>query len=106
MIADEFKQLALKLPDAQVGSHMKHPDFRVSGKVFATLGYPDVNWAVVMLTPDEQAKVVGREPDIFKPASGKWGRDGCTQARLEKLDEPMAREVLQKAWERAALRRL
>jgi YjbR protein len=51
--ADDFRKLALSLPEAVESAHMHHPDFRVRGKIFATIGYPDRNWAVAKLTPEE-----------------------------------------------------
>ena len=61
---------------------MKHPDFRVRGKIFATLHYPDKNWGMVRLTPGEQAMFVESEPEAFRPCAGAWGRAGCTSVRL------------------------
>src|ERR1700726_3036476 len=86
MTADEFRSLALSLPEASEDAHMGHPDFRVRGKIFATLG-PDESWGMVKLTADQQASFVGREPHVFRPASGAWGRRGCTIARLADADE-------------------
>ena len=54
MTADEFRRLALNLPEVVEGSHMGHADFRVGGKVFATLGYPDERYGAIMLTPQDQ----------------------------------------------------
>jgi hypothetical protein len=105
MNADEFRTAALALPGAEEGAHMKHADFRVGGKVFATLGYPDANWAVLQLTPEQQAIVVGAEPEIFRPVKGGWGLKGSTQARLERLDATTAESALRMAWEKATARR-
>ena len=77
MTADKFRSLALSLPEVSESAHMGHPDFRVSGKIFATLG-PDEDWGMVKLKPDEQASFIRAEPDIFRPASGAWGRRGST----------------------------
>ena len=57
MTADEFRRLALELPDAAEAAHMDHPDFRIRGKIFATLG-PDEQWGMVNLTADEQASFI------------------------------------------------
>ena len=75
MTADEFRSLALELPEATEEEHMNHPDFRVGGKIFATLG-PDEVWGMVKLTPQQQVSYLGTEPDVFGPASGAWGRGG------------------------------
>ncbi len=58
MTADQFRKLALRLPEALEGEHMGHPDFRVGGKIFATLG-PRGDWGMVKLTPEQQAVFVG-----------------------------------------------
>src|SRR5919106_5273039 len=74
MTEKEFRAMALSLPGAVEASHMDHPDFRVGGKVFATVRYPRPGWGMVALTPDEQSLVVQAEPDVFSPAAGAWGR--------------------------------
>jgi hypothetical protein len=68
MTADEFRNMALDFPEAVEAAHMDHPDFRVRGKIFATLG-PDEKWGMVKLTPDQQASFLRTEPAIFRPAS-------------------------------------
>ena len=73
MTADDFRRIALELPEASQNAHMGHPDFRVGGKIFATLGYPDEHFAVVLLTPDEQAAFVRAAPRLFTPVKGGWG---------------------------------
>jgi len=105
MTADEFRKLALSLPEASESAHMQHPDFRVRGKVFATLE-PDQEWGMVKLTPDEQASFLHAEPDVFKPASGAWGRGGCTIVRLGDADGATVREALIAAWRNTAPKKL
>lgn len=73
MIADEFRAIALSLPEASEGAHMDHPNFRVGGKIFATLG-PEEEWGMVKLLPDQQAAYMRAEPGVFEPAKGAWGR--------------------------------
>ena len=66
MTADDFRQIALGLPEASESAHMDHPDFRVRGKIFATLGYPDRDWGMVKLTPAQQATLVARNrPPLY-----------------------------------------
>jgi hypothetical protein len=84
---------------------MGHPDFRVGGKIFATLG-PDEEWGMVKLTPDQQALFVRPEPDAFQPASGAWGRRGCTMVRLDAAAESSVRQALTAAWRNTAPKRL
>lgn len=102
MTADEFRTIALSLPNAVESAHNAHPDFRVGKRIFATLDYPDANWAMVKLTPEQQEILVGAEPEIFTPANGAWGRHGSTNVRLDRLDEPTAVSALHIAWENLA----
>jgi hypothetical protein len=106
MTTDDFRELALSFPEAIEASHMSHPDFRVGGKVFATLGYPDNNHGVVILTPDEQAKFVSLRPAAFRVVKGFWGRRGATQVLLERATRPNLRAALSAAWRRVAPKRL
>jgi len=94
---EEFRKLALSLPNCEERQHMDHPDFRVGGRVFATLGYPDEKWAMVKLTPEQQAEFICREPAIFAPVKGHWGHDGATHVRLRGA----LRESVKKALELA-----
>lgn len=105
MTADKFRKLALSLPEASEQSHMAHPDFRVSGKIFATLG-SDEDWGMVKLTPTQQEPLVRGEPKVFQPASGAWGRGGATIIQLEEADESTVRQALLAAWRNTAPKRL
>jgi hypothetical protein len=105
MTAAEFRNLALSLPEASERAHMGHPDFRVGGKIFATLG-PDEDWGMVKLTAQEQASFIATEAGVFHPASGAWGRRGCTIVRLEDADESTVRQALIAAWRNTAPKRL
>jgi hypothetical protein len=78
MTANQFRKLALSLPEVVEAAHLHHPDFRVRNKIFATLGYPDERCGMVRLTPDQQAEVLEAEPETFRPAAGAWGRRGST----------------------------
>ncbi len=60
-------------------------DFRVNGKIFATLGLEKEGYGVLLLTPEQQAGMVEDEPDIFSPVPGGWGRKGSTRVRLAKV---------------------
>ena len=77
---------------------MGHADFRVRNKVFATLGYPDADFAMLKLLPAQQEIVVGAEPEVFSPAAGAWGRKGATLARLKVLKAASARSAIGMAW--------
>ena len=102
MTADEFRAIALSFPSAVESSHMNHPDFRVGGKVFATLGYPSRDWGVVMLNPDEQALLCQAEPEVFVQVKGAWGRAGSTQVYLRAARKRSVRTALRAAWKRRA----
>jgi hypothetical protein len=105
MTADEFRSLALSLPEATEESHMNHPDFRVRGKIFATLG-PDEAWGMVKLTPVQQGIFIRTEPKVFEPVKGAWGKRGCTYVRLEVASEPSVRQALIAAWRNTAPKKL
>ena len=104
MTPDEFRKLALALPDVQECAHMNHPDFRVGGRIFATLGYPDEAWAMVKLFPDQQAAFIAAAPKAFSPVKGAWGKQGCTSILLEKAKKRKVQEALHAAWRKAAVR--
>jgi len=90
--------MALALPDAVAGEHQGHPDFRVAGRVFASL-HPDGGQAMVRLSPGAQQQVLRAHPGAFFAANGAWGRAGCTMARLTDLDEAVLRDALTEAWQ-------
>ena len=102
MTAAEFRRLALSLPETEERAHMNHPDFRVGGKIFATLGYPDKSWAMVKLFPDQQAEFVAACPQIFVPVKGGWGKQGGTNVLLKAASEERVREALAAAWQNRA----
>ena len=105
MTADEFRSLALELPEAVEASHMDHPDFRVRGKIFATLG-PGEQWGMVKLTPAEQASFVRTDPEAFQPFPGAWGRRGSTRVILGAAQEFVVAQALRAAWRNTAPKRL
>lgn len=105
MTPDEFRSLALGFPEASEDAHMGHPDFRVRGKIFATLGPGEV-WGMVKLTPEQQTSFMRTEPDVFHPASGAWGRRGATLVELHDADESIVQEALTAAWRNTAPKRL
>jgi YjbR len=97
---DDFRELALGLEGAIERSHMNHPDFRVNGRIFATLHGDDI-WGTVMITPEEQQALIQMHRQSFVPSAGAWGRQGCTNVRLATADESAVRGALIMAWERA-----
>jgi len=102
MTPDEFRKLALSLPDTEERSHMNHPDFRRSGgKIFATLGSPDAAWGMVKLDSESQPVYMRPHPEVFKPAAGAWGRGGSTLVHLKNADPEIVNEALHAAWKLA-----
>ena len=106
MTPNEFRELALSFPEAIESAHMHHPDFRVGGRIFATLGYPNENSAMVKLSPDEQKEFVARNPGVFTTAKGAWGRQGSTIVYLSAATIDIVREALTAAWRNTAPKRV
>jgi hypothetical protein len=106
MTANDFRRMALSFPESAESSHMDHPDFRVGGKIFATLGYFDKGWGMVKLMPDQQEEFVKAQPKVFVPAKGYWGRRGATCVRLKGAKKTTLRKALVAAWLNTAPRRL
>jgi hypothetical protein len=106
MTTEQFREIALSFPEAVEAAHMGHPDFRVGGKIFATLGYPNDTRAVLVLLPDEQKEVISQHPEMFEPVPGGWGRRGSTQVLLKQITRPILKAAMSKAWQRKAPKRL
>ena len=106
MTTAQFRKLALSLPEVTERAHMHHPDFRVDGKIFATLGYPDKEHGMIVLPPEEQARLVRAHPKGFALAKGAWGKRGSTTVRLEAIDKATLRAALRMGWRTKAPKRL
>ena len=102
MTPADFRKIALSLPETFESAHMDHPDFRVGGKIFATLGYPDDDHGMVILPPEEQERLVRTHPAVFAPAKGAWGRRGSTSVRLEAVEQATLRNAMEIAWRKRA----
>ena len=102
MTPEEFRRIALSFPEAVESQHMNHPDFRVGNKIFATLGYPNEEWAMVNLTPEQQHNYVQAEPEAFAAVKGGWGRRGSTSVRLKAAKKAITRQALAEAWRNRA----
>jgi hypothetical protein len=100
---DDFRRIALGLRGASEGAHMGHPDFRINGRIFATL-HADLAFGMVKLTPDEQREFVRTAPAAFAPEKGAWGLQGCTAVRLDAADEETLGQALTLAAQAAAAR--
>ncbi len=98
MNADDFRRIALSLEGAEESSHMGHPDFRVGGRIFATLASENQGYGNLMLTPDQQAAFVEELPEVFVPIAGGWGRMGMTHIRLAAANHDVLAGALRTAW--------
>jgi hypothetical protein len=101
-----FRRLALSLPETEERTHMNHPDFRVAGKIFATLGYPDKTRGMVKLTLEEQHHFSKDYPEAFSPVQGAWGRRGATSVQLKAASQAVMAQALHAAWRNTAPKRL
>jgi YjbR len=106
MTADAFRRLALSLPETVEQQHMNHPDFRVAGRIFATLGHPDARSGMVSLTPELQQQFVEAAPEVFKPVKGGWGLRGATSVFLPAATQAAVRPAMEAAHQLTALKGL
>ena len=97
MTADKFRSLALGISGAIESSHMNHPDFRIGGRIFASLGYPDDDHGMVKLTPEQQGIFLKKAPKVFSPCAGAWGRQGSTSVHLPAAKVDLLRTALEAA---------
>jgi hypothetical protein len=98
MTPADFRRIALSLEGAEEGSHMGAADFRVGGRIFATLAAEKHGYGNLMLTPDQQTMFVAEEPGIFIPVAGGWGRNGATHVELSAANEDLLTGALRTAW--------
>ncbi len=98
MDAEDFRQIALSLPGVEESSHMGAPDFRVGGRIFATLASQKQGYGNLKLTLEQQAAFVGELPDVFLPIPGGWGRMGMTHIRLAATNQDILEGALRTAW--------
>jgi hypothetical protein len=106
MTAKTFRRIALSLPEATEGSHFSNADFRIAGKIFATLALEHQGYGVLLLTPDQQAGMISDAPDIFSPVPGGWGEKGATRVSLKKVPADILEDALRVAWKRKAPKHL
>jgi hypothetical protein len=99
MTPNDFRRIALGLQGAVEGEHMAHPDFRANGRIFATIA-PDARWGMVKLSPEQQREFTAAQPSTFVPATGAWGRSGCTMVQLASADRETVGEAMTLAWQR------
>jgi len=99
MTGDDFRRIALQMADAAEGSHFGKPDFRVGGRIFATLSLEREGYGVLLLNPEQQAGMVLDEPEVFTPVPGGWGRNGSTRVLLATVAEDVLEAALRTAWQ-------
>jgi len=92
----------LNLKGVTESAHMRHPDFRAHGRIFATLGYPDATRGMVKLSPADQKHFVELHPQAFAPVNGAWGLQGCTSVILAAAKTDVLAQALDLAWQRSA----
>jgi hypothetical protein len=85
---------------------MNHPDFRLGGKIFASLGYPDDGHGMVNLTPDRQRAFMKKAPSVFTPCAGMWGKRGATNVHLASARVELVRLALDAAAKNVAAKRM
>lgn len=106
MTANDFRKIVLALPETEERSHMNHPDFRVAGKIFATVGYPDKTRAMVKLSPEDQHYFSKDHPNAFIAVNGTWGRRGATSVHLKAAGKEALTKAIHAAWRNVAPKRL
>ena len=94
----DFRRIALTLEGAEESDHMGNPDFRVGGRIFATLAAAKLGYGNIMITPEQQAAFVEEMPEVFIPVKGGWGRNGATHVRLDLANEDLLAGALRTAW--------
>jgi hypothetical protein len=99
LTTSDFRRIALNLEGAEEGSHMGNADFRVGGRIFATLSLEKQGYGVLSLSPEQQAGMVADAPEVFSPVPGGWGRNGSTRVLLAKVTPDMLKDALQTAWQ-------
>jgi hypothetical protein len=102
----DFRKMALSMPEATEGAHFGHADFRVGGKIFATLGLADEGFGVLLLSLEQQAGMVEDAPDVFSPVPGGWGKKGSTRVLLAKVKPDVLEAALLMAWKKRAPKEL
>ena len=98
MTPDDFRRIALSLEGAEESAHMGAPDFRVGGRIFATLASESHGYGNLMLTPEQQAAFIADAPEVFLPVHGGWGKGGSTHIRLAEVGEDTLEGALRTAW--------
>ncbi|HUP05210.1 MAG TPA: MmcQ/YjbR family DNA-binding protein [Bryobacteraceae bacterium] len=98
MTIEDFRRIALSMDGAEEGEHFGSADFRVGGRIFATLAHASKGYGNLMLNPEQQAAFTGEMPEVFLPVHGGWGKSGATHIRLARASEEVLAGALRAAW--------
>lgn len=98
MTGNDFRRIALSMEGSEEGAHMGHADFRVGGRIFATLSLEEQGYGVLLLNPEQQAGMAADAPEVFSPVPGGWGRNGSTRVLLAKVTPDVLEDALRTAW--------
>ena len=98
--------VCLALPETERTNCGAHADFRVRGKIFATLAYPDKTFAMVKLSLPDQLKFTQADKEAFALVPGFWGEHGSTHVRLKAAKKQLVQQALKAAWQHAAPKNL
>ena len=101
-----FRKAALSLPETAEGAHFGNADFRMGGKIFATLAHEKLGYGNLVLKPEQQAGLCADAPDVFLPVAGGWGRLGATHVRLSKVKKDVLAGLVQIAWRNKASKKI
>jgi hypothetical protein len=101
---EQFRKLALAMPEATEGAHFGNADFRVKNKIFATLGAGEGR-AVLKLPVEEMHALIELDPNTFEGAKG-WAKSGWTKIALRNVSVAQLRELMDTAWREVAPKRL
>ncbi|HEX2810210.1 MAG TPA: MmcQ/YjbR family DNA-binding protein [Kineosporiaceae bacterium] len=96
----DLRELVSHLPEVTESSHHEVTDFRVRGRIFATM--PSIGVLALRLAPEQQAELIATDPESFTPAAGSWGRQGWTRVQTARLTLAELGELLADAWARRA----
>jgi hypothetical protein len=103
LTVSQARKIVLSMPEAVESAHHGHPDFRVGGRIFATL-WPDRGIAVVKLSIPEQTLLLESAPETF--LTNGWSKLGYTGVRLARVPAAQFRELVAASWRATAPKRL
>lgn len=106
MTAEDFRRIALSMPEATAAAHQGHPEFRIAGKIFANLSLEEEGYGVLFLDENQQSELLKTAPEIFSPLPGGLGRKGSTRVLLASITQKTLEEAMRSAWKKRAPKEL